>query len=185
MAQYKVAFDLTSRVEGGYVNDPKDNGGETYRGIARKSNLLWAGWKLIDSFKKQSTFPRNLIGNIQLNTLVESFYKENYWNPIQLDGILDQRIANELYDTAVNMGVGTACMFFQKSLNILTNANLSIDGKIGIQTINVYKTLSSSDNNSLLKLLNILQGEKYINICVANPSQKKFIRGWLTRVFEV
>ena len=36
MANFSDAYALTSAHEGGYVNDPVDRGGETYRGIARR-----------------------------------------------------------------------------------------------------------------------------------------------------
>ena len=41
----------------------------------------------------------------------KDFYKSNYWDPIQLDLITSQRVAEEIFDTAVNMGVGTAVKF--------------------------------------------------------------------------
>ena len=38
MANFDIAYRRTSRFEGGYVNDPKDAGGETYNGISRTAN---------------------------------------------------------------------------------------------------------------------------------------------------
>lgn len=38
--------------EGGYANHPADKGGETYRGISRKANPDWVGWKYIDEVKR-------------------------------------------------------------------------------------------------------------------------------------
>ncbi len=38
--------------EGGYANHPADKGGETYRGISRKANPNWEGWKYIDDVKR-------------------------------------------------------------------------------------------------------------------------------------
>ena len=34
--------------EGGYVFDPDDSGGETYKGVARKFHSKWEGWSKID-----------------------------------------------------------------------------------------------------------------------------------------
>jgi lysozyme family protein len=38
MAEFKTAFEVTMKAEGGYVNDPDDPGGETYKGSARARN---------------------------------------------------------------------------------------------------------------------------------------------------
>lgn len=42
----------TLKHEGGYANHPADKGGETYRGITRKHNPEWSGWKYIDEVKR-------------------------------------------------------------------------------------------------------------------------------------
>ena len=54
MADFKEAFELTLAHEGGYVKDPDDRGGETYKGIARRYNPGWSGWARIDKAKKQA-----------------------------------------------------------------------------------------------------------------------------------
>ena len=60
MADFKKALTETLRHEGGYVNDPKDPGGETYKGISRKNHPDWEGWNIIDEKKILSSFPINL-----------------------------------------------------------------------------------------------------------------------------
>jgi len=52
MADFNQALQMVLQNEGGYVNDPNDPGGETYKGIARKMNSNWIGWQLIDLQKK-------------------------------------------------------------------------------------------------------------------------------------
>jgi lysozyme family protein len=42
----------TLKHEGGYANHPADKGGETYRGITRKHNSEWEGWRYIDEVKR-------------------------------------------------------------------------------------------------------------------------------------
>jgi len=42
----------TLKHEGGYANHSADKGGETYRGITRKNNPNWQGWKYIDEVKR-------------------------------------------------------------------------------------------------------------------------------------
>lgn len=52
MANFKIALDKVLSREGGYINDPDDKGGETYKGISRKYNPDWKGWRIIDNTKK-------------------------------------------------------------------------------------------------------------------------------------
>ena len=52
MANFQQAFQHTAAAEGGYSNNPKDKGGETYRGIARKYWPDWAGWIIVDEYKR-------------------------------------------------------------------------------------------------------------------------------------
>ena len=63
MADFASAFAATMKAEGGYVNDPQDPGGETYKVIACKMNSKWDGWTIIDLAKKEKNFPANLDSN--------------------------------------------------------------------------------------------------------------------------
>lgn len=184
MADFKIAYQKTSKIEGGYANDPRDSGGETWEGISRNNEIDWIGWHIIDLYKKLPNFPENLKGSDQLETAVQSVYKSNYWDALNLDLINDQRMANELYDTGVNMGTGRAAIFFQTVLNVASKTKLTMDGKVGQKTIALFNSFSDSDKYMVWKLFNCLQGEKYISICETNPSQEVFLRSWASRVFE-
>lgn len=194
MADFKTAYSKTAIVEGGYANDPDDRGGETYKGLARKMEPGWEGWPLIDIIKKQVGTKPDVINraaeaNPGLQMLVHSAYKNSYWNVMNLDLVQDQRVANELYDTGVNMGTGRAGLFFQRALNCVNRngdlfADLKLDGVIGAKTVACFNSLNAADKIIVWKLLNCQQGEKYIDICEANPKQKKFMRSWASRVFE-
>ena len=83
MANYEQALQWVLSHEGGYVNDPDDPGGETYKGVARKMNSKWDGWLHIDMLKKQSGFPANLDKDSDLQEAVRSFYEVNYWDRIK------------------------------------------------------------------------------------------------------
>lgn len=189
MADFNIAYKITSRAEGGYANNPSDKGGETYKGIARKIHPDWKGWPVIDSIKNRVGTTAKAIDsaaekNVSLQGLVLSFYKIIFWNELNLDLIDDQQMANELYDTGVNMGIGRSGLFFQKVLNVSSKTQLILDGKVGPKTILVFNNLSQSDKHMVWKLFNCLQGEKYISICEADPSQEIFLRSWASRVFE-
>jgi lysozyme family protein len=102
------------------------------------------------------------------------------------------RIAEELLDTGVNMGVGTASKFLQRALNTLNAEgkyypDITVDGAIGQMTLASLKAFLAhrGDNGHvvLVRMLNALQGVRYIEIAEAKPSQEAFIYGWfLSRV---
>ena len=112
MADFLKAYALTREFEGGYVNDPADPGGETYKGIARRKQPRWQGWAIIDGLKKNADFPALLYKNTTLNAMVLDFYKHEFWDFLCCDSIQSQAVAYELFDTAVNMGRETAATFF-------------------------------------------------------------------------
>ena len=124
MANFSIAYKRTKPFEGGYANNPADRGGETYKGIARNFHKNWSGWKVVDAYKKQAGFPKNMDKDLSLEKSVESFYKANFWNAIKGDQIRSQKIANNYYDMAVNAGVAGATKIMQRTLK------LKQDGKV-------------------------------------------------------
>ncbi len=189
MANFTQAFNLTSAHEGGYVDDPSDRGGETYRGISRVHHQSWNGWEKIDALKRRAGFPGILDKDRGLQSSVKNFYKKKYWNRFLGDEIEDQQVANELYDTSVNMGVRRAVRFLQNALNLLNRnqrnyADLVIDGWFGQGTLAGLAEYLRLDGNSaaLLKTMNIQQGAHYIEIMQNDASQERYARGWLKRV---
>lgn len=189
MGDFLTAYKITSVVEGGYANNPNDTGGETYKGIARNVETAWTGWAIIDAIKAKVGTDAAAINKAAeadkvLQALVLSVYKTNYWDALNLTFLQDQRLCNELYDTGVNMGIGTAAKFLQRVLNVATKTDLEVDGKIGKNTLTVVNNLNATDRYMVWKLFNCLQGERYIGICEHNPKQKVFLRSWASRVFE-
>jgi lysozyme family protein len=186
MADFRTSYAIVRQNEGGYANNPNDRGGETYKGIARKFWEAWQGWKIIDSYKPFiKNFEAKLEEDEPLQAHVFAFFKANFWNQLRLDDVNSQEIANELFDTAVNMSVHTAGEFLQRSLNVLNInqklfSDLLVDGKIGQKTIAALNSYPSPTR--MLKVLNCLQGAKYVGICEANPSQEVFMSSWFSRV---
>ena len=93
-----------------------------------------------------------------------------------------------MFDTGVNMGVSRAARFLQEALNVL-NKNGSIysdivaDGIMGPNTLRALEAcLSYRGDSYLYKVMNILQGNHYIDYMTKSPEQEKFAYGWLSRV---
>lgn len=185
MADFKTSHSVVMANEGGYSNILEDSGGETYAGVSRKNFPSWPGWDYIDTIKRvqgnvPSTVDRYAKANQGLQAAVLSFYKAQFWDKLKLDQVGVQSIATELYDTAVNMGLGTAGMFLQRSMNASEGAGLTVDGQVGDKTIAALN--ASAQPGNVLKVLNCLQGAKYVSIIEANPSQKRFFKSWFSRV---
>lgn len=188
MANFFEAYNITLKHEGGYGNDPDDVGGETYRGIARRYNPSWPGWATIDELKTKSGFPGTAYNDHMLDVMVKEFYKSLYWDINLLDHCSSQSVANEMFDTGVNMGTHRAGKFLQKALNLLNKngrlySDITEDGKVGRNTLKALNAcLAYRGDEYLYKLLNILQGNHYINYMTKSPTQEKYAYGWLKRV---
>lgn len=188
MADFEKAYRITMAHEGGYVDDPDDAGGETYKGISRKYNPSWFGWDVIDSYSSDDDFPQCLNNDGELQEYVMDFYKEHYWDVNRLDEIDSQMIATEMFDTGVNMGVRRASKFFQEALNYLNRneknfTDLVVDGVIGPATFNAFDYIMRYDDvDVLMTIMNVLQGQHYLNYMKKSPTQEKYARGWFKRV---
>jgi len=198
MADFNEAFEKTLKHEGAYSNNAKDKGGETYKGIARNFWPDWGGWKIIDRIKND--FPPNLrdaqfILNPHLHGLVCDFYKVNFWDKLNCV-YMPQPIANELFDTSVNMGIGYGGKCLQQALNKLNRnqqdyPDLIVDGGIGNKSIDAltayYATSRYASRNEdkltmwLLKWMNFYQLKKYDEITNRDLEQEIFIPGWTER----
>lgn len=188
MADFFKAYDITLGHEGGYVDDPDDVGGETYKGVARRFHPEWDGWQIIDALKRSPNFPKILDREVSLQAKIKSFYKLMYWDRFQGDSIPVQELAEEMFDTGVNMGVHRAVKFLQRSLNYLNRNgklfdDMADDGVLGPTTLRCLQTFLQKDSpNILLKIMNVLQAQHYLKYMSKSPKQEKFCRGWFNRV---
>lgn len=189
MSSFELAYAVTMSHEGGYCNDSDDVGGETYKGVSRHFNPDWEGWDVIDDHKCCESFPVSLGADDGLQAMVRALYKRKYFDPYRGDSY-PEKLALEMFDTSVNMGVGRAVTFLQKSLNILNRnearyADLVEDGAFGNMTFNTLRKFldrHSRDYNTLLKIMNVLQGAHYIEYMKKSPVQEKYAKGWFNRV---
>lgn len=175
MANFTISFNKTMLFEGGYANNPNDLGGETYRGISRKNFPSWNGWVIVDKYKQSIHSSKDLNatlkGNVQIQGLVSTFYRLNFWNPIMGDGLTYQTHADNIFDFAVNSGVGRAVRYAQRVVGTVEdgamgNKTLTAINKMGASFVPAYKQARID----------------FVNKIVANnPSQKEFLTGWILR----
>jgi lysozyme family protein len=162
MANFIKALKKTLSYEGGYANVAGDGGGETYRGIARKYHPNWPGWRIVDQKKRKHN---EIIP--ELEDEVASFYKTHYWDTIRLDEVCNDAIAGFVFDVYVNSG-RSGIKMIQRAVGVQD------DGIVGPKTI---QAINQTDLATLKK-----QREAFYRAIVANnPSQAKFLKGWLAR----
>ena len=111
-------LDKVIETEGGYVNDPTDNGGETKYGISKKA------------------YPNEDIKNLTIERAKELYIKD-YVKPCKAD-LLPLELQYAHFDSAVNFGVTGAAKILQEA------AGVSVDGKIGPVTLKAVKSLQLS-----------------------------------------
>ena len=172
MAEFESAFKKMLHHEGGYVNDPDDPGGETYKGVARKMHSRWSGWDLIDLAKQQAGFPKNLERNQELQELIKDFYKINFWDKVKGDDIGDQAVAESIFDFGVNAGTATSARLAQ----LVVEAKA--DGVIGPKSL---EKINSFDPEHFLAAFALTKIARYVHIVKRRPSSRKYFYGWVRR----
>ena len=169
MADFNLAFPIIARNEGGYANTSGDKGGETYAGITRKNFPNWAGWTIVDANEPLQN--GQFIQDADLQDEVKSFYQSNFWDTIKMGEIESQKVANFTFDWNVNSGAW--------AVKALQNAaGVTPDGEVGPLTISAVNAI---DEDLLMPVLIAARIQFYKDIVAKNPSQQKFLSGWINR----
>jgi lysozyme family protein len=168
MAQFDIALAITLPLEGGYVFNPNDPGGETNLGITMAVFQVTAHTLLgidptSDNLKALTPAQAGII------------YKANYWNPVHGDDLVQQELANIVFDFYVNAG-SHASKILQTVVNTMGySPALVVDGGIGQNTLNAIATLAQNDLYNSYKQARMTY---YTNLGVQYPM---FVKGWLNR----
>jgi len=123
-SNFHKAVRVILDIEGGYVNDKNDDGGETNMGITKKS------------------YPHLDIKNITEAEAV-AIYKTDFWDKVKGDA-LPYGIALQVFDMAVNAGVVPASKLLQGVVGAKD------DGIIGPMTLKAVKSFEGDINFSYL-----------------------------------
>lgn len=182
MAHFEQAYKITMANEGGYANLVNDDGGETWRGVARNFHPTWAGWKIVDAVK--ATHPTSLnhalAAREDLQALVLEMYRKEYWSCLALDALNCQQTANQLFDISVNCGSGTAAKMLQNALNAFHKPALVVDGKVGRLTIGAA---NQHPSQKIYDEINKLRKGHYEAIIAHNPAKNEgFRKSWMSRI---
>lgn len=119
MSNFPAFVERVLSHEGGYVNDPRDPGGETKFGIAKRS------------------YPQLDIKNLTRQHAIE-IYRRDFWHRVRGDD-LPRAVAFQALDAAVNHGMGNAVRWLQRA------AGVADDGVIGPVTMAAINRADAAD----------------------------------------
>lgn len=132
MANFEEAYELTLANEGGYFNHPNDRGNWTGKQIGK--GVLAGTIKGITAWEVELWYKRPITAEDVKNfpeSAIKEIYKRKYWNLIWGDRINNQKIANSLYDAAVNFGVTQAIKQAQRAAKFN-----NVNGKMSVEFLN-------------------------------------------------
>ena len=145
--------------EGGYVNHPKDPGGETNLGVTKRVYEEHGGTKDMKELTVEDVAP---------------IYKKGYWDKMKgddLPGGLDLCV----FDFGVNAGPGRAAKFLQQMIGT------TVDGGIGPNTLaKVEEYIRENGEHESVKKYQEMRQKYYEQLSTFDT----FGKGWTRRVEE-
>ena len=157
LTNFDDIIEVVLHHEGGYVNDPKDPGGETNFGIAKRSH------------------PDVDIKNLTKEEAKEIYY-EDYWCGNKVPHMPDD-LKHIYFDMCVNQGKGRAVKILQRAANA-KGAGLKVDGGMGPKTLAAMKSVE-------LDRVRAYRVKYYADLVTRKPDLEKFYFGWFRRALEV
>lgn len=192
--RYARAVDDVFKIEGGFVDDKIDRGGTTKYGISLR--FLVAEGKIDLDEDGRADFDLDGDGDIdgydiRLLTRGDAkfLYHHCFWKRLGADD-LSRPVGEMLFDQGVNGGLGSARRLLQLAINrCLVRAasappQLKVDGVIGPLTLDAMNWVLRWGALGMPALTDAFRTEarlRYRAIAASNPSQKRFLNGWLAR----
>lgn len=156
---FEHCLDLVLKHEGGYVNHPKDPGGETNRGVTKA---------VYDAYRKTRGRPIQSVKFIT-DDEIKAIYKFQYWDRVQGD-LLPSGVDYAVFDFAVNSGVGRASKYLQAVVGTAQ------DGVIGARTLAAIDSPTRVINALCDRRMSFLRNLRTF---------MTFGKGWTRRVVDV
>lgn len=155
MADFQKAIPKLLVLEGGYVNNLADKGGETKFGITKR------------------TYPHLDIANLKIEEAIE-IYKRDFWI---FDDVSSQEIADKLFDIVVNVGIRAGTALLQRSLRYV-GQRVKVDGMLGPRTL---AATNRADQVRLLKEVKARACFRHAKLAIKDKTQVQFLLTWMRR----
>lgn len=191
------ALEIVLKREGNYVNDERDDGKETYKGISRYYHPNWEGWEIVDMAKEHSGIGylkkgdvTQLLGSAyqaKLEQLVKNFYFEEFWKKIkgnEIEKIAGFEVALYTFDAQVNPSFGiNGAELLQLSIARVQDIFIKIDGVIGEKSLAALKEVK--DYEKLLTLMQKYRTLFYVKQVKVRPRDIVYLEGWISRALKI
>lgn len=158
-----AAIRLILAHEGGYVNDPKDSGGPTNKGITLATYRRY--------IKRNGTIA-DLKGLTEAQAV--RVYRRHYWDAVRADD-LPSGVDYAVADFAVNSGPSRAARYLQAALAVPQ------DGRVGPVTIKAAHVPMASDTINHICDARLA----FMRRIDRGRAWQRFGRGWQRRVTDV
>ena len=181
MAKLEESLKLYRQVE--FSNRPEKllhkNEGEnglTFYGIYESAHPNWKGWSIIKRYLVNEPDLEKcsiILSNVSdLNQLVYDFYLREFWNKADLDSIIEQRKADELFIFGTNAGMPVAIKKAQELVGVL------IDGDVGPKTL---KAINEYDVEKFDVFYDLEEKEHYDTLIARREALRINQKGWYNR----
>ena len=158
MADFQVALAYLAPDEGGYSSDA--------------NGTMWGITKAVATSHGYTGAMKDLP-----KSMADQWYQEDYWDPLNLDTIINQSPATAIFDLNVNMGEGGMTRVVQTTL-----ANLgwtgTQDGEWGPDTL---AGVQAQDPDAFIVAYSQAAKDRYQEIVNENPEKGPNLQGWLNR----
>lgn len=165
MAELEKYLPLLEAFEGGFADDPDDEGGATMKGITLAEYRSHFGEeKTVEDLKAITP------------AQYEQIVREDYWNKVQGDNIDDQQVAEAVCDFGFNSGTGTAVRHLQEVLD------MGATGFFGPITL---KRVNEAEAEVLCNAVCDARAAYVEHYAEVKPVAKKSLKGWLWRIDQL
>lgn len=180
MADFAKALSFVLGNEGGFSDDPVDEGGATKYGISLRFLRSLPEDKL-RAYGVHIPPDVLVVENMSIDQAT-AIYKGEFWDHAPFGDIPRQSICNYVFDMCVNHGIGIGIKMLQRAICATMGSKDYIldDGILGPKTIN-----SLSHATLYLPAALIAQRALYFRMLVAQrPANVRFLDGWISRAFR-
>lgn len=154
-ARFQAFTDEVIRIEGGYVNDPDDPGGETKYGITKRLAMAHG-------------YSGRMIDMTQIEA--KELYRKSFWNNSLAANIMNDSAFN-IYLLSIHSGNKQAMVILQRAVGV------TADGLIGPATLNA---VSQSSESLLIEALCYRTLDFYV--LISPKTRYKYLQGWRNRL---
>lgn len=171
MASFDSFIPVLMANEGGYQKIPSDSG--NYNSM---SELVGTNWGISAPVYEQwigrPPSETDMV-NMSKDTAIQ-IHKILFWDKLNLDLVISQKVSETLADHAINAGNGAAVKIMQRTLNRFFNENLSVDGGLGPLTL---AAINKVNPDALFDFYNQMRADWYISL-----SMPQFLGSWIGRI---